>query len=52
MYNMSMYICIYVCYPLLERVYWYVVLLCYICYTEFKKEGKKSAKFELKKNIY
>ena len=31
---------VYVCYPLLEQVYWYVVLLCYICYTEFKKNKK------------
>ena len=33
---------VYVCYPLLEWVYWSVVLLCYICYTEFKKERKKN----------
>ena len=35
---------VYVCYPLLERVYWYVVLLCYICYTEFKKRKRKKKK--------
>ena len=33
---------VYVCYPLLELVYSYVVLLCYICYTEFKKTLKKT----------
>ncbi len=35
---------VYVCYPLSERVHWYVVLLCYICYTELKKEEKNKNK--------
>ena len=35
---------VYMCYPLSERVHWYVVLLCYICYTELKKEEKKKKK--------
>ena len=29
---------VYVCYPLLDQVYWYVVLLCYICYIELKNK--------------
>ena len=48
MYLFVYYVCItwacifvYVCYSLLERVYWYVLLLCYICYIELKKKKEK-----------
>ena len=43
---------VYVCYPLLERVYWYVVLLCYICYTELKKKKKKKKSWGWGTNMY
>ena len=43
---------VYVCYPLLERVYWYVLLLCYICYTELKKEKRKKETAPTLPNIY
>ena len=49
MYLFVYYVCItwacifvYVCYSLLERVYWYVLLLCYICYIELKQKNKQT----------